>query len=79
MHMFGFGGWGVFLFGVVFFVFLLVGLIVFIVWAVRQGKVNKAQDGSQSTPEQILKVRYAKGEITRKEYQDMMKDIKDKS
>ena len=79
MHTFGFGGWGLFLFGFVFFALLLVGLIILIVWAVRQGKANKAPDGSQSTPEQILKVRYAKGEITRKEYQDMMKDIKDNS
>ena len=79
MHMFGFGGWGVFLFGLVFFALLLVGLIILIVWAVRQGKTNQAQGGSHSTPEQILKLRYAKGEITRKEYQDMMKDIKDNS
>jgi len=79
MHMFGFGGWGVFLFGFVFFALFLVGLIILIVWAVRQGKTNQARNGSQSTPEQILKERYAKGEITRKEYQDMMKDIKDNS
>ncbi|MEJ2485412.1 MAG: SHOCT domain-containing protein [Anaerolineales bacterium] len=79
MHMFGFGGWGVLLFGFGFFALLLIGLIIFVVWAVRQGKANQAQDGSQSTPEQILKVRYARGEITRKEYQSMMADINDNS
>lgn len=36
---------------------------------------NKSNITNMS-PIQILKIRYAKGELTKKEYQDMMQDLK---
>lgn len=54
----------------------LVAFIVFIVWLVRTvvaGSTGLA--GGSSTAKAILDQRYARGELTRKEYDQMKKDI----
>jgi len=70
---YGYGMWG---FGMVFFMALFwIGIIWFIVWLVRQSKMPTNANTPERTPLQILKERYAKGEITKKEFDDMKKDI----
>ena len=60
---------------------ILVGLILLIVWGVRRmsGGTNAARQVSlapgQPTPKEILQARYASGEITREQYQQMVEDI----
>lgn len=52
---------------------LILGLIFFIVfWVLKSGKINS------ETPEEILKKRLAKGEITKKEYNELKKEISKK-
>ncbi|MDO8313014.1 MAG: SHOCT domain-containing protein [Sideroxyarcus sp.] len=60
------GGWGL-LVGLLFWI----GLILLIVWVVRA--VTGA--GGSSTARAVLDQRYARGELTRKEYEQMKKDI----
>jgi len=80
----GMGGYG--WFGIIFNLVLLIGLIagfvVFIVWLVRKGSSNTQALASSSnlgnvTPSarDILEMRYARGEITREQYQTMKEDI----
>jgi uncharacterized membrane protein len=68
--MMGFGGgW---LFGVIFFIFIviLIGLVIyFIVKNLTNSNSNK------DTPIDILKKRYAKGEISKEEFEKIKKDI----
>lgn len=77
--MFGNGGWGMMGGGIVggwgFLVHLLfwIGLVFLIVWVVRS--VSGASTGGTSTARAILDQRYARGELTRKEYEQMKKDI----
>ena len=59
-HMFGF------LFQIVFWVLVIYG----IVWLFRRAK------GERGNALDILKERYAKGEITREQFEAMKKDIK---
>ena len=64
-HMFGLGG-GIFM--LVFWV----AIILFIVWVIQSftgsgGKINSAMD--------ILKERYAKGEINKEEFEAKKKDL----
>ena len=59
---------------------LIIGIVIFLIWAVRRlgrgsSSISPLGDSSQS-PLDILKVRYASGEITQQEYQDMRKDLK---
>jgi putative membrane protein len=57
---------------------LLIGLIVAIVLLVRSGqRAGTAMTGNvpRGSALEILKERYARGEITREEYQDMRRDL----
>ena len=57
---------------------LLVALIVLVVWAVtnrsRSGRVA-SHDPSRATPNEILRPRFARGEITSWEFEDAKKVI----
>lgn len=58
--------------GLMMIVFWII-LIIFIVWAVKEISVRFRIDSSQSL--EILKERYAKGEIDRKEFEEKKKDL----
>jgi putative membrane protein len=73
---FGAGGfiWIIFIF--IFIAAIIVGIILLIVWLVR--RVNYSAEISKTDSSdalEILKQRYAKGEISKKEYEDIKKDI----
>jgi putative membrane protein len=58
---------------------VIVGLVLLIVWAVRRMNGTHSASASATTPAQsakeILKIRYAKGEVTQEEYQKMLSDL----
>ncbi|MEW6721768.1 MAG: SHOCT domain-containing protein [Candidatus Micrarchaeota archaeon] len=62
------GGYG-WVFGFVFWVLVLVALVLLIFWLYR----NIA--GRPQNAEEVLKQRYAKGEITKKQYDEIRKDL----
>lgn len=55
------------------------GVIWLVIWLVRRARANgKATFGAETaarSPREILQVRYAKGELTREEYQEMLADV----
>lgn len=65
------GGWG----GMLIMVLFWILLILLVVWVVRAVIGSNAGSGSSSTARSILDARYARGEITRKEYEQIKKDI----
>lgn len=70
------GGFG--LFGLIFNLLVLVGIVVLVVWAVKRfsdGSINGNQDSANQSPREILQARYARGEITREQYQQMLQDL----
>jgi putative membrane protein len=74
MHWGDYGwGWGMgfgWLFMIVFWVLVIIG-IVYLIQAVARG--SKKED--KETPIDILKKRYAKGEITKDEYDRIKEDL----
>ncbi len=75
-----FGAWGWIgpILGFVVWIGLLVGLAVLVIWAIRRTRASGPRlsyAGGQSTAEGILQARYARGEITREQYQQMKQDI----
>lgn len=61
------------------------GLVWLVIWAVRQFSANGQGAGllgqqnnrpAGETPREIMEERYARGEITREHYQEMLSDLK---
>jgi putative membrane protein len=74
MHGYGYMGlWGG-LIGMILNIAVIVGIVWLVVWAVRRLSGGHGSD-SRQTPTEILQARYARGEITREQYQQMLKDL----
>ena len=71
--MMGFGGFGM-IFGFIFFVLMVIGVILLIVWLVRRTGYN-ITDKTSTRSLEILKERYAKGELTKEQYENMKKEL----
>jgi putative membrane protein len=76
----GFGLFG--LFGMLFNIAILVGVVVLAVWALQTftGSGDGSQSGGQPyrqppSARDILDQRYARGELSREEYQEKLHDI----
>jgi putative membrane protein len=76
MHGFGFGGMGLFggWIGLILNLAIIIGIVFLVVWAVKRftGGTNSP---TAQTPREILQTRYARGEITREQYQQMLNDL----
>lgn len=81
MMMGGFGGYGWIgmILNLVITLGVIIGLVLLVVWAVRRTSTNNAQPGSQNligqSARDIAQARYAKGEISREEYQQILSDL----
>jgi putative membrane protein len=71
--MMGFGGFGM-IFGFIFFVAIVIGVIFLIVWLVRRSGCSITNKTNAHSLE-ILKERYAKGDLTKEQYESMKKDL----
>jgi putative membrane protein len=72
---FGGGGfiWMIFIF--IFIVAIIIGIILMIVWLVKRASYTGYPQEKEGKALDILKERYARGEITKKEYENIKKDI----
>lgn len=75
-------GWLGLLFNLAILAALGLGVVLLVVWLVRRASpgssnpsIASMQSSSPQTPREILQVRYARGEITREEYQQMLEDL----
>ena len=79
--MFGHGGFGWFgmLIGLVFVVAVVVGLVWLAVSLIRRAEDRnpqlKTQEQAGLNPREVAAMRYAKGEISREEYQQILSDL----
>jgi putative membrane protein len=76
MGMHGFGGIGLFggWIGLIFNLAILIGIVLLIVWAVKRFTSGNVSPAAQ-TPREIVQARYARGEITREQYQQLLSDL----
>lgn len=56
-------------------ILFLVLMVIFIVWIVREISGKNTSSHSSSRASEILKERYAKGEITKEEFESKKKDL----
>lgn len=55
---------------------IIVGVILFIIWIVRKLTHPKHVNIDSSSAIEIVKERYAKGEITKEEFENLRKDLR---
>lgn len=67
------GGFG--LIGLLINIAIIVGIIVLSVWAVKRFSNGSTQNSVSQSPREILQSRYARGELTREQYQQMLNDL----
>ncbi len=70
---FGWGWWMIF--GWLIFIAFWVAVIWLIVWAVRRATGGHAGYGGSKSPLDIAKDRYARGEITKEQFEQLKKDL----
>ena len=66
-------GYGFMGLGLIFWILIIVGVVMLIKWLVDQGKTTGGEQ--QMAAIEVLKTRYAKGEITADEFEDMKKRL----
>ncbi|HSM25921.1 MAG TPA: SHOCT domain-containing protein [Anaerolineaceae bacterium] len=76
-HWFGNWGWLGMVINLVLTIGLIIGIVFFVIWIVKE--LNNNNRGSQnkgtSSAIEIAKERYAKGEISREEFQNLLTDL----
>ncbi len=72
--MMGGGSWVWMAFHMLFWVILIVGVFFFLFWLVKRGKGDSGDKREESAHE-ILKKRYARGEISREEFEEMKREL----
>ena len=83
MHGFGFSGYGWIwmILNLVITVAVVIGIIWFIIWIVRRISSNEQSNlsagSAAQSPREILQIRYARGEITRDQYLEILEDLKE--
>jgi putative membrane protein len=68
----GMGWWMAF--GGIFFILFWGGVIALIVWGISKAS-NRGETSEKKRPLEIAKERYAKGEISKEEYEDIKKEL----
>jgi putative membrane protein len=77
MGGFGFGGLGVvgWILNLIIMVGLIVGMVLLAIWGVRTLGSGSLRPGAGSSAREILQARYARGEVTREQYQQILADL----
>jgi putative membrane protein len=75
------GGWLIGLFALLIFLLLLGGVIALIIWLIRSGQRGefshpRTRSENQEDALEILRRRYARGEISREEFETMRDDLR---
>lgn len=62
--------------GMLLHLLLVIGVVLLIIWIVRRLTNPKKMNVESSNAIEIIKERYAKGEITKEEFENLRKDLR---
>ena len=61
-------------FNIIIWILVILGIVLLVVWVVRKTRIGERSRVEESALE-ILKKRYARGEISKEEYEEKKRDI----
>lgn len=67
-------GWGYGAFGMLIWAVILVGIVALVVWLV--GRSSRTSQERRESPQEVLKLRYAHGEIDEDEYHKQLEELR---
>lgn len=76
-HIWGFGmgfGW---IFMILFWILVVIGIVALVKWVFNASHKTKKMPPHEKPPLEILKERYARGEIDKKEFEEKKHDLQD--
>lgn len=68
-------GWIGIILSFIFFIIIIIGITLLIVWLVKRTTHSGIEDKGGSKALEVLRERYAKGEITKEQYENIKKDL----
>lgn len=74
-HWYGSFGWIGLIINLVLTIGLIIGIVFFIIWIIKEINKNNISQKRNSSAQEIVKERYAKGEITREEFQEILSNL----
>jgi len=77
-HWYGGFGWIGMILGILFFLALIIGGILLVIWLFRRAgtsDLKRVHFNATTAALEIAKERYAKGEISREEYQNLVAEL----
>jgi putative membrane protein len=69
--MWGFGAWWM----MFFWILVIIGIVFLIKWLVEQGRTDRKTSQTEESALDIIRKRYAKGEIDKEEFEQKKKDL----
>ena len=69
--MWGFGVWWM----AIFWILVIIGIFFLVKWLMEQGRGDRNKAAGEDSALEILKKRYAKGEIDQNEFEQKKKDL----
>lgn len=76
--MWGWGGWFGMAFMIIFWILVIVGVIYLIKWLIGNFPKDRQTSAGKNRALEILEERYARGEISREEFNQIKKDLLNK-
>ena len=72
LGLFGFGS----IFMILFYALLILGIVYLVKYLIKEGKPNEVRVINKEDPLEVLKLRLAKGEISKSEFETLKKELK---
>ncbi|MDP2750162.1 MAG: SHOCT domain-containing protein [Nanoarchaeota archaeon] len=73
----GYGGYGGYaMIGMIIWISVIIGIIFLVFWLIRNNSIgNTSVVSKNESPMEILKKRYAAGELTKKQFEEMKEEL----
>lgn len=59
----------------IFFILIIIGVVMLIIWVLKRTNFTFVKEDNRKSYFEVLKERYAKGELTKEQYENIKKEL----